>query len=49
MHPWGYDPMAVFLFLSKECFEVNCDLWLVPCLRELDYPVSLLLSAHYRY
>ncbi|KAJ7287727.1 hypothetical protein C8J57DRAFT_594139 [Mycena rebaudengoi] len=40
MHPWTFNPMAVFLFLSVSCFEVNCDLWLVPSLTELKFPVS---------
>ncbi|KAJ7767493.1 hypothetical protein DFH07DRAFT_955013 [Mycena maculata] len=39
MHPWSFDPMAGYLFLSAACFEINCDMWLVPCLRELDYPM----------
>ncbi|KAJ7131747.1 hypothetical protein C8R43DRAFT_1133683 [Mycena crocata] len=38
MQPWSYDPMAVFLFLSLECFKANCDTWLVPSLRKLEYP-----------
>ncbi|KAF8188166.1 hypothetical protein K438DRAFT_1972356 [Mycena galopus ATCC 62051] len=38
MQPWGFNPMAVYLFLSLSCFKTNCDLWLVPCLRELKYP-----------
>ncbi|KAJ7723851.1 hypothetical protein DFH07DRAFT_783457 [Mycena maculata] len=38
MHPWSYDPLAVYLFLSLECFTINCELWLVPSLQELKYP-----------
>ncbi|KAJ7756496.1 hypothetical protein DFH07DRAFT_773193 [Mycena maculata] len=38
MHPWSFDPMAGYLFLSAACFQTNCDMWLVPCLRELNYP-----------
>ncbi|KAJ7343247.1 hypothetical protein DFH08DRAFT_962375 [Mycena albidolilacea] len=38
MQPWGFNPMAVYLFVSEHCFTANCDLWLVPCLRRLDYP-----------
>ncbi|KAJ7510391.1 hypothetical protein B0H11DRAFT_2216191 [Mycena galericulata] len=37
MHPWRHNPMAGYLFLSKSSFKVNCDLWLVPALRELNY------------
>ncbi|KAJ7750984.1 hypothetical protein DFH07DRAFT_961210 [Mycena maculata] len=38
MHPWSFDPMAGYLFLSAACFQTNCDMWLVPCLQELNYP-----------
>ncbi|KAJ7367256.1 hypothetical protein DFH08DRAFT_949224 [Mycena albidolilacea] len=38
MHPWSFNPMAVYLFFSLGCFIANCDIWLVPCLRELKYP-----------
>ncbi|KAJ7734009.1 hypothetical protein DFH07DRAFT_967764 [Mycena maculata] len=38
MHPWSFDPMAGYLFLSAACFEINCNMWLVPCLQELNYP-----------
>ncbi|KAJ7799303.1 hypothetical protein B0H14DRAFT_2903647 [Mycena olivaceomarginata] len=38
MHPWGFNPMAAFVFYSLHCFRANCDRWLVPCLRELQYP-----------
>ncbi|KAJ7770945.1 hypothetical protein DFH07DRAFT_953942 [Mycena maculata] len=38
MLPWSFNPMAVFFLLSAECFAVNCETWLVPCLRELEYP-----------
>ncbi|KAJ7640643.1 hypothetical protein B0H17DRAFT_1148907 [Mycena rosella] len=38
MHPWSHDPMAAFLFLSQPCFEINCEMWLLPCLCELAYP-----------
>ncbi|KAF8127797.1 hypothetical protein K438DRAFT_1888882, partial [Mycena galopus ATCC 62051] len=38
MHPWGFNPMAAFVFYSLHCFRANCDRWLVPCLRELRYP-----------
>ncbi|KAJ7086967.1 hypothetical protein C8R44DRAFT_893365 [Mycena epipterygia] len=37
MHPWSFDPMSVYLFLSLECFIINCNTWLVPCLYELGY------------
>ncbi|KAJ7107355.1 hypothetical protein C8R44DRAFT_885376 [Mycena epipterygia] len=37
MHPWSFDPMSVYLFLSLECFTINCNTWLVPCLSELNY------------
>ncbi|KAJ7197129.1 hypothetical protein GGX14DRAFT_402712 [Mycena pura] len=40
MHPWSYNPMACFLFLSASCFEVNCDLWLVPSLATLQFKLS---------
>ncbi|KAJ7770154.1 hypothetical protein DFH07DRAFT_953986 [Mycena maculata] len=40
MHPWSYDPLAVYLFLSLECFTINCELWLVPSLQELKYPAK---------
>ncbi|KAJ7612385.1 hypothetical protein DFH06DRAFT_1371504 [Mycena polygramma] len=38
MLPWGFDPMAVFMFISLDSFTVNCEKWLVPCLRTLKYP-----------
>ncbi|KAJ7733747.1 hypothetical protein DFH07DRAFT_780529 [Mycena maculata] len=38
MLPWSFNPMAVFFLLSAECFAVNCETWLVPCLHELEYP-----------
>ncbi|KAJ7843062.1 hypothetical protein B0H14DRAFT_3456368 [Mycena olivaceomarginata] len=38
MHPWGFNPMAVYLFLSLGCFSTNCETWLLPALRELHYP-----------
>ncbi|KAK6988992.1 hypothetical protein R3P38DRAFT_3092814 [Favolaschia claudopus] len=38
MQPWGFNPMAVYLFLSLHCFEANCELWLVPALQRLRYP-----------
>ncbi len=38
--PWGFNPMAVYLFLSLGCFTANSETWLVPGLRELGYPVS---------
>ncbi|KAJ7728417.1 hypothetical protein DFH07DRAFT_782205 [Mycena maculata] len=41
MHPWSFDPMAGYLLLSAACFQINCDMWLVPCLRELNYPPLL--------
>ncbi|KAF7336680.1 hypothetical protein MVEN_02103000 [Mycena venus] len=37
MQPWGFNPMAVFLFVSLNCFRANCEIWLVPCLRTLGY------------
>ncbi|KAJ7079615.1 hypothetical protein B0H15DRAFT_953979 [Mycena belliarum] len=40
MHPWGYDPMAIFMFLSQACFEINCEIWLLPSLTTLNYSVS---------
>ncbi|KAJ7874743.1 hypothetical protein B0H14DRAFT_89667 [Mycena olivaceomarginata] len=33
MHPWGFNPMAAFVFYSLHCFRANCDRWLVPCLQ----------------
>ncbi|KAJ6625544.1 hypothetical protein B0H10DRAFT_1942445 [Mycena sp. CBHHK59/15] len=33
MHPWQHDPMAIFMFLTLSCFQVNCKRWLVPALR----------------
>ncbi|KAK7020838.1 hypothetical protein R3P38DRAFT_3358055 [Favolaschia claudopus] len=38
MQPWGFNPMAVFLFFSLDTFHANCEEWLVPCLKELQYP-----------
>ncbi|KAF8130448.1 hypothetical protein K438DRAFT_1999430 [Mycena galopus ATCC 62051] len=38
MQPWGFNPVAVYLFISLHCFKTNCDLWLVPCLQTLHYP-----------
>jgi hypothetical protein len=46
MQPWGFNPMAVYLFVSEHCFTANCDLWLVPCLRRLDYPVRIMVLEH---
>lgn len=40
MHPWGHNPMAVYLFLSLHCFVFNSETWLEPCLRRLNYSVS---------
>ncbi|KAJ7430162.1 hypothetical protein B0H11DRAFT_1943644 [Mycena galericulata] len=38
MHPWVHNPMAVYLFLSVDCFEFNAETWLLPCLEALNYP-----------
>ncbi|KAK6995638.1 hypothetical protein R3P38DRAFT_3288328 [Favolaschia claudopus] len=38
MQPWGFNPMAVFLFFSLDTFQANCAEWLVPCLKKLQYP-----------
>ncbi|KAJ7699612.1 hypothetical protein B0H17DRAFT_1129219 [Mycena rosella] len=38
MHPWVYNPMAVFLLLSRDSFVYNSELWLAPALETLDYP-----------
>ncbi|KAJ6624676.1 hypothetical protein B0H10DRAFT_714687 [Mycena sp. CBHHK59/15] len=38
MHPWAHNPMAAYLLLSLDCFTINCDTWLVPCLETLNYP-----------
>ncbi|KAK6971355.1 hypothetical protein R3P38DRAFT_2798726 [Favolaschia claudopus] len=35
--PWSFNPMAVYLFMSLQCFQANCSLWLVPALRQLNY------------
>ncbi|KAF8204367.1 hypothetical protein K438DRAFT_1819719 [Mycena galopus ATCC 62051] len=37
MHPWSFNPAAVYMFMSLGCFVANCETWLVPCLRELQY------------
>ncbi|KAF8130450.1 hypothetical protein K438DRAFT_1948338, partial [Mycena galopus ATCC 62051] len=37
IHPWSFNPAAVYLFMSLGCFVANCETWLVPCLRELQY------------
>ncbi|KAJ6499746.1 hypothetical protein C8R47DRAFT_1068634 [Mycena vitilis] len=37
MQPWTSNPTAVYLFLSEYTFQANCDLWLIPCLRNLKY------------
>ncbi|KAK7016833.1 hypothetical protein R3P38DRAFT_3320747 [Favolaschia claudopus] len=38
MQPWGSNPMSIFLFFSLATFRVNCESWLLPCLKELNYP-----------
>ncbi|KAJ7709489.1 hypothetical protein B0H17DRAFT_1190694 [Mycena rosella] len=37
MHPWAFNPMAVFL-LSLDCFKFYSEIWLAPSLHTLRYP-----------
>ncbi|KAJ6464716.1 hypothetical protein DFH09DRAFT_1346753 [Mycena vulgaris] len=38
MHPWAFNPMAVFFLLSCASFEYNSEIWLEPSLQTLNYP-----------
>ncbi|KAJ7471241.1 hypothetical protein B0H11DRAFT_1919802 [Mycena galericulata] len=46
MHPWRHNPMAAYLFLSMSSFKMNCGIWLVPALRELNYKTEGWDSEH---
>ncbi|KAJ7716060.1 hypothetical protein B0H16DRAFT_1476961 [Mycena metata] len=37
MHPWRSNPIAAYLFVSFLSFQVNCHLWLIPCLVTLGF------------
>ncbi|KAJ7640132.1 hypothetical protein B0H17DRAFT_1216743 [Mycena rosella] len=38
MHPWAFNPMAVFFLLSLDCFKFYSEIWLALSLHTLQYP-----------
>ncbi|KAJ7025913.1 hypothetical protein C8F04DRAFT_1268767 [Mycena alexandri] len=38
MHPWSYDPFAVYFLTSLAAFEFFSRTWLAPSLKTLEYP-----------
>ncbi|KAK6981406.1 hypothetical protein R3P38DRAFT_3234171 [Favolaschia claudopus] len=44
IQPWTSNPMGAYLFFSQDCFEHNCETWLVPSLRTLGYEARYQLT-----
>ncbi|KAK7035186.1 hypothetical protein R3P38DRAFT_2518625 [Favolaschia claudopus] len=41
IHPWGFNPMAAFMFSSEGAFTYHWETWLMPGLQELNYESGL--------
>ncbi|KAJ7765260.1 hypothetical protein B0H16DRAFT_1454427 [Mycena metata] len=37
MHPWTFNPMAAYMFITEAVFKFNCRTWLIACLEALTF------------